>query len=242
MYRHHSIHSVLGCSVIFLCCLSGCGSKTSPAAAESATKTGWCGVDSAPDPASPGVALPRLTWQIPITVRRGNSLPDREWGMIKKAMTSWSTASGRELFSLIEEPEDRDGNAFPNLDAPLGDKINSNYFETSTWTARTGKESGVLATTVFQNTGTGPEADIRYNNEHYNYGDANSDKTIGTRYVADIETVALHELGHLLSLAHIEETVDATSAMKATIEVGPNKTKRILSTGDSARIKALHGL
>lgn len=192
----------------------------------SMTKRAWCGVD---DP----MALP---WTLPITIRRSAAIGDAQWAMVERSLATWESALGQKLFSVHVDLEPRTGEDFKSLEASIGDDINGNYFDTA-WSAHTGKPALVLGTTVFR-PGNEPEADIRYNLESFAFGDAALEKNDGKRFIADLESVSLHEVGHLLGLGH-SGSAEPESVMQPSVDVGEGRTKRWLSPGDVERIKAL---
>jgi len=190
------------------------------------SKRAWCGVD---DP----MALP---WKPPIVIRRSAAIGDAQWAMVERSLASWEAALGQTLFKVHDEVEARGGEDFKTLDASIGDGINGSYFDPS-WSAHTGKPALVLGTTVFR-PGNEPEADIRYNVESFVFGDAEVEKNDGKRFIADLETVSLHEVGHLLGLGHTGSG-ELDSVMQPSVDVGEGRKKRSLSPGDVERIKAL---
>jgi hypothetical protein len=137
-----------------------------------------------------------------------------------------------EVETAVETKVDYD-----TLNGPLGDHLNTAYFDT-VWAAHTNKEAGVLATTVFDDDNN-PEADLRFNTENYTYGDAlTDDDSDANRVLVDLQSVALHEVGHLLGLSHAPDS-DTDSAMTPTVTTGKGAAKRVLSAGDVERLKVL---
>lgn len=218
--------------LVFCLVLGACGSDDrAPASSSmdslaSTSKKAWCGVET------PTV----LEWAPPIVVRRSAAIPSAHWKMIERSLATWEKAVGRSLFYVHEDLEPRSGEDFSGLEATIGDGINGNYYD-ARWSANTGKPSAVLATTVFR-PGPTPEADVRYNLETYAFGDAVTAKNEGPRFIADLESVSLHELGHLLGLGHAGSD-EPESVMQPSVDVGEGLTKRQLSSGDVARIQAL---
>ena len=56
-----------------------------------------------------------------------------------------------------------------------------------------------------------------------------------------MQSLAIHELGHLLGLAHVEEGVDPVSVMNPSLFIGEGLTARKLSRGDITRIQTIYG-
>ena len=83
----------------------------------------------------------------------------------------------------------------------------------------TGKPSTTIATTIYSSRqSTITNASIHFNRDTYYFGETTTDYNTSTQYVADMESIALHELGHLLGLGHA--TTESNSVMYPTISVG----------------------
>jgi hypothetical protein len=72
-------------------------------------------------------------------------------------------------------------------------------------------------------------------------GDSLTSKADAKREVVDMQTLALHELGHLLGLAHIDAQVDSQSIMNPSVFIGEGLANRRLSKGDLERIQKIYG-
>jgi len=59
--------------------------------------------------------------------------------------------------------------------------------------------------------------------------------------VVDMESLALHELGHLLGLGHIPAAVDPYSIMNPSLLIGEGLANRRVSRGDIERIQKIYG-
>jgi hypothetical protein len=103
----------------------------------------------------------------------------------------------------------------------------------------------VLATTIWDNLPSDAAqiaaADIRFNHENYLIGDSLLLSADEYREVVDMESLALHELGHLLGLAHVDDTVDPLSIMNPHLFIGEGLISRRLSRGDVERIQTIYG-
>ena len=134
------------------------------------------------------------------------------------------------------------GDSFTDLYSSLTDDINGQYLDDD-WN-KTKKPTYVLATTIWNN---GPDyslitkADIRFNNEHYIIGNSLTNSASDTKEVVDMQSLALHELGHFLGLAHIDTDVDSLSIMNPSLFIGEGLTSRRLSRGDIERIQLVYG-
>lgn len=181
--------------------------------------------------------------ELPIKFRIGKTLtPSQEEGL-ERAMKTWERAVGTKLFEKIGR-DDKDGDYFKDLYSSLPDMVNGHYLDTN-W-QKTGKPDVVIATTIWDNyiAGTIETADIRFNNYHYLIHDAYDYKYFTSkadeRDIVDMETLALHELGHLLGLAHVAEEVDGNSIMNPTLFVGEGLANRVPSYGDIQRIQQVY--
>ena len=123
--------------------------------------------------------------------------------------------------------------------------MNGHYLDED-W-GKTGKPEVVLATTIWENEGGGlaaiRTADIRFNSAFYVFGDSLTlqyDDAVG-KEVVDMESLALHELGHLLGLSHIDEDVDMYSTMNPSLLIGTGLVSRGVSKGDIQRLQKIYG-
>lgn len=179
---------------------------------------------------------------LPISYRFSKAVDPAKRLQIQKAMHTWEQALDKVLFKY-EGLDDRVGKDFASLYNPLDDMMNAHYFDDS-WVASTQKPREVLATTIWENDPGNPaviiKADIRYNVENYLLGDSLQEYSEGDLIIVDLESLALHELGHLLGLAHLTEDEDAFSVMLPTLFIGEGTTARTLSEGDVERIRKIY--
>ena len=184
--------------------------------------------------------------QIPIPFSLSVEMQGQMRQSILSAMRTWEYAVGKRLF-LEKGVDQRTGDDFVGMYSSLIDQINGQYLDDD-W-QKTQVKSQILAITLHsaEFTNTIPKkmvistADIRYNFQYYNLGDSYKILASNDREVVDLESLALHELGHLLGLGHIDQSVDPYSVMKSKLLIGQNLSKRKLSKGDIKRIQMIYG-
>ena len=181
--------------------------------------------------------------ELPIKFKTGHRLTAVQKAGLLNAMKTWEKAVGRELFEFVGT-DSVDGDDFKDLFSSLSDGVNGHYLDMN-W-EKTGKPSVVLATTIWDNSSPGEisTADIRFNSFNYIITDSmNLDIKHGSdeeRDVVDMETLALHELGHLLGLAHVGEEYDPYSIMNPSLYIGEGLSSRKISRGDIERIQRIY--
>ena len=197
------------------------------------------------DPNSPefGLHAPQGWVNTPITYRTDTNMSSVQLTALQGAMKTWELATGRKLFNFAGSHTNITGDSFPDLYSSLRDRVNGQYFD-GNW-KKTGKSNNVLATTIWSNANNSylaiEGADIRYNSELYFISDALSQGPIDQREIVDMQSLATHELGHLLGLAHVNETYDSSSIMNPSIMIGEGLATRSLSLGDIQRIQKIYG-
>lgn len=183
-------------------------------------------------------------WVLPIKYQFGKGMTEVQKEQLVEAMKTWELAIGKKIFDFIGEHNNTDGDSFDDLYSSLNDDINGHYMS-SNWT-KTKKPSYVLATTVWNNGRNIEEidhADIRFNNEFYKIGDTLDPDFIQVdeKEVVDMQSLALHEIGHLLGLAHVNENADRLSIMNSSLYIGEGLTSRKLSKDDIQRVQKIYG-
>lgn len=182
-------------------------------------------------------------WQkLPIPFRFDPTLREDQKIELMSAMKRWEWATGKTIFSFDGDHKGVTGDSFKDLYSSLADGINGNYLDTN-W-EKTAKPDYVLATTIWTNGSDASsvvKADLRFNNEYYVIGDSFEVKAEGKKEVVDMQSLALHELGHLLGLGHVDEDVDSLSIMNPTLFIGEGLTTRKLSKSDIERIQQIYG-
>jgi len=178
---------------------------------------------------------------VPINFRTDASLTREQFDALMRAKKRWEWAVGYQLFEY-DGIDRRSGDAFADLYSSLNDNVNGHYLDQD-W-GKTGKQNFVLATTIWQNaldTNAIQTSDIRFNTEHYLIGDSLRLRARDNRQVVDMESLALHELGHLLGLGHVAEDVDPYSIMNPSLFIGEGLTSREISRGDIQRVQLIFG-
>lgn len=228
----------------------GDGDDPNGASEQSTSKSKYAGTSGDKTMNAPGASLLGVHSQDgwsksgPIQFFTSSEISEKFVSQLRTAMKTWEKAIGKQLF-VYQGLESKTGKDFSSLYEPLNDKINGHYLD-FTWLSSTGKSSGVLATTIWENDPNNPQrivkGDIRYNSQYYVFGDALREYSQGQRTVVDLESLALHELGHLLGLSHITPDDDKYSVMNPSLFIGEGMTTRKLSRGDVERIRSIYGV
>lgn len=145
--------------------------------------------------------LQRVSWaaNTPVEIFLDSSVPPEYHDSIEAAVTAWNDESGRELIRL------RLGSN-PGSDTPARDGVSKIYFMNS-WDSNKNNEQA--RTTVYWAGSTIYEADIRVNALNFNFFTSEIDRSYSEVH---IESLLIHELGHVLGLAHN----DASSSVMQT--------------------------
>lgn len=133
----------------------------------------------------------RVSWgpQTPVTMYVDSSFPSEYFDAVKSAVNTWNGRMGREVLKVGGWT-----NSYPNESQ---DGVNIIYWRKNSWPDPHDKQA---ITTIYWAADRIFEADIRINNTKdfdYFWGPPVSGKV-------DVESLLLHELGHVLGLSHQE--------------------------------------
>lgn len=150
----------------------------------------------------------RISWKrdVPVTMNIHQSVPTQFRDAIYSAAQKWNAAEGREIIRI--------GQVVGGPGEAQKDNINVIYMN-STWDQSRASEQA--RTSVYWVGNRIQEADIRINDQNFNFYWQGSTQTQGV----NIEALVLHELGHLLGLKHKDE---AASVMQTYLA---NNTDRV---------------
>jgi Matrixin len=190
-----------------------------------------------------GLHAPNGWSQLPISYKIDKNLSKIQLTALQAAMHTWEVATGKTLFKFDGIHQNITGDSFNDLYGSLTDGINGQYLDNN-W-KKTGKDNLVLATTIWNNPSSGYQtietADIHYNSDIYFISDALAQRPVDKREIVDMQSLATHELGHFLGLAHVAESYDSSSIMNPSIMIGEGLASRSLSIGDVKRIQKIYG-
>jgi hypothetical protein len=183
--------------------------------------------------------------KLPIRYRLSNEISKADHAAITRAMNLWEsvTCGSGCLFEFAGYQKSEFFSRYGEVEESLADSTNDQYLE-GNW-GKTTKKNFVVATTVYKKKAgddqTIATSDIIYNKEHFLFGDALNLKSSDQRPIVDLESLALHELGHFLGLNHMPATVDSGSIMNPSLIIGEGAATRHVSVGDIERIQKIYG-
>lgn len=198
-----------------------------------------------------GLSQPKGWVQLPVRFQVDRQLSQDQLTGLMRAMRTWELAVGKKLFSFDSTMAANIGDDFRDIHASLDDYVNGNYLNID-WDRHINasdpqkrKTKFVLASTVWSSSTANPQAihtaDVHFNSQYYLIGDAFQLEYEQGREVVDMETLALHELGHLLGLAHVGRQHDPHSIMVPEVYIGEGLTNRLLSADDVRRVQRIYG-
>ncbi|MGK0360066.1 MAG: hypothetical protein ACI9U2_002372 [Bradymonadia bacterium] len=187
---------------------------------------GWAPIRVSDDPDAPSLHWTQ-GYRVAIHVHTGgyDGLPfNQVRGALEGALATWTAVAGAEIV-FIRDPNGRDG------DTPAVDGINQIRFESDRLPPEIDPDSVLAWTSPVSVTCTGKliEADITFNAVSVRWDTADASR------LSDIETVALHEIGHLLGLDHSRQR---DAVMFPTVQ---ERLHRDLHADDRAGVRALYG-
>jgi hypothetical protein len=189
-----------------------------------------------------GIHAPKGWNGVQIPFKFGKDMTQQQKVHLMAAIQRWEWAVGKKLFAFEGDHSGVTGDTFKDLYSSLQDNVNGHYLDEN-W-GKTGKPATVLATTIWNNgfdASIIAKADIRFNTQNYLIGDSMTLKSSNNKDVVDMQSLALHELGHLLGLTHVAEDVDTLSIMNPALFIGEGLATRELSRGDIERIQTVYG-
>ncbi len=152
----------------------------------------------------------RVAWtdaRLPVKLYIHNSVPRKHHEDLKKAVEFWNNKSNQELFEIVSFFTD--GNSSPKRDGYNMISWKDTWeSENSTEQART--QLNWSKTSLY-------EADIVVNDHNFDY--ATFDEELKGKIV-DFTSLMIHELGHVLGLAHNE---DQSSVMNTKLAYGEDR-------------------
>lgn len=133
----------------------------------------------------------RISWKstVPVVLHLHESFPDSAIPSLEKAIAVWETRMGRNLFKISNDAK------IGGPATPKQDRLNVLYWM-STWEAE--KASEQARTSVYWIGNQIQEADMRLNDQNFDFyvDTPNSSKDV------HLESLFVHELGHVLGLKH----------------------------------------
>jgi hypothetical protein len=158
----------------------------------------------------------RVSWksQVPIKLYFDSSVPSQFYQAIQNAIQTWEKGIGRKVFVL--------SGSLP-ASAPAQDGVSVIYWLGS-WEQTAARQQA--NTTIYWVDNRITEADIRVNAQNHTMSMEPSMADV------DVESLLLHEFGHVLGLRHID---DAPSVMAKSLM--PGYQRRSLYAADTASIK-----
>lgn len=222
-----------------LLCLAGCG-KYRSAGTESNPGAGL--VPSQADQSRYYGIHSRKGWSsLPVVLHVDGKFTDLQWEQILAAGATWNRVAERQLIQFERSPDNLERGY--TIDKYLSQPIKAVVL-LSDW-CRSRKHGTALGTALWDSE-PGDEQVLRQGNVFLNGWHFLTDTSADTLPEApataiggpvDIQSLVLHELGHLLGLAHVPQ---ADSVMQPSLTPGLGAVQRIPSPEDVARIRFIY--
>ena len=154
----------------------------------------------------------------PLQMNVSTDFTTEEFEQFQDMATLWNESNEIESLDFIELSHNGMTNQSQSLagfqdDGEMGIYLRNNWFESSSTSLAITQFKGVLTSSGIRKL---THTDIIVNNDFYQFGDAESENNI-----FDLQTVVLHEMGHVLGLDHI----NSTGIMQPAISLGVMKRK-----------------
>ncbi len=164
----------------------------------------------------------RVSWNanLPVSIYIHDSVTSNYIPAVTNAMKTWETALGRKLFEVV--------GVVSGPMTPQKDGVSIIYFM-NTW--EESKTSEQARTTIYWQGEQIVEGDIRVNAKNFSFFTS----TTPVAASVDFESLLIHELGHLLGLAHDNE---AGSVMNERLASGV--LRRDIGNVDLSSLKCEH--
>lgn len=150
----------------------------------------------------------RVSWndQVPVKVFIHKSVPTQFHGAIKNALSQWDNSlSSRPIFEF--------GGVITHGEGASQDKASVIYWKEE-WVG--GKPGEQARTTVFWIGNQIREADIQINAQDFDF----TAEAQAVNGAVDLESLMVHELGHVLGLAHSADETNKVSVMAERLASG----------------------
>lgn len=147
----------------------------------------------------------RISWQsnVPVTLYIHSSFPSQFYPALENAIRNWETTMGRPLFRI--------GAYGITSSGPRQDGHNVIYWM-NTWEAN--KASEQARTSVYWVQDEIKEADIRINDKNFNFY---LDAPMLASPNVHLESLLIHELGHVLGLKHKDDSYSVMATYLASL-------------------------
>jgi hypothetical protein len=162
----------------------------------------------------------RVSWkgQLPVPLYIHNSVPEKAYAAINRAIEDYHQRMGREMFHIVNYAAT--GPMSPQKDG------HSTIYWFNQWEPERAREQA--RTTLFWEGDQIIEADIRINAVGYGF----IFDSRGLASSIDFESLMVHELGHVLGLTH-----DSKSGSVMNVSLDDGELRRQLGTEDLASLR-----